>query len=55
VTEKLLKGKFILSVLALLAIFALGMADKMDGTQLVLAITAVVGGFLHFDAKAPAA
>jgi uncharacterized membrane protein (DUF4010 family) len=48
---KLLKGKFVVTVLALFVVFALGLATRMDGMQCGLAIAAIVGGFLHFDTK----
>jgi hypothetical protein len=53
VAEKLIKGKFIVAVLGILVVFALAMAQRMDGTQAGLALAAIVGGFLHFDKGAP--
>ena len=49
--EKLLRGKFIVTVLGLLVVFALAMAKRMDSTQAGLSLVAIVGGFLHFDGK----
>jgi hypothetical protein len=53
-TEKLLKGKFIVTVLGIFTVFALSMADKLDSTQAGLSLVAIITAFLHFDAKAVA-
>lgn len=52
--EKLVKGKFLITVLGMLILFALAMSGKLDSTQAGLSLVAIVGGFLHFDSKAAA-
>lgn len=52
-SEKLIKGKFILSVLGVFVVFALAMADKLDSTQAGLSLVAIVTAFLHFEDKTP--
>lgn len=51
-TEKLLKGKFLVTVLGLLVVLVLALNGKLDSTQAGLSLVAVVTAFLHFDAKA---
>jgi hypothetical protein len=51
-TEKLIKGKFIVAVLGVFVVFALAMADKLDSTQAGLSLVAIVTAFLHFEDKA---
>jgi hypothetical protein len=50
--EKLLKGKFILAVLGVLAVFVLAMNQRLDSTQAGLSLVAIITAFLHFDGKA---
>lgn len=50
-SEKLVKGKFILAVLAVVLLFVLCAGGHMSGGECGLAITAVVTAFLHFDTK----
>ena len=49
--EKLVKGKFIVTVLALIFLFVLCATGHMSGGECGLAVTAVVTAFLHFDGK----
>ncbi len=51
-TDKLLKGKFIVTVLGILTVFALAMADQLDSTQAGLSLVAIITAFLHFDKPA---
>jgi hypothetical protein len=53
-TERLLKNQFIISVLALVALFVLSLEGKVDGNQFVLGLLGTVGAFLHFESKVPA-
>lgn len=48
-TDRLVKGKFIVAVLGMLIVFALAMARRLDSTQAGLSLVAIVTAFLHFD------
>jgi hypothetical protein len=50
--EKLLKGKFIVTVLGILVVLILAMNDQLDSTQAGLSLVAIITAFLHFDGKA---
>ena len=50
--EKLLKGKFIVTVLGILVVLILAMNQRLDSTQAGLSLVAIITAFLHFDGKA---
>ena len=50
-TEKLVKGKFIVTVLGIVVVLILALNGKLDSTQAGLSLVAIVTAFLHFEGK----